>query len=223
MVKCAAGTLKTSLIVVTPAQLFSKWAGESEKNIRRIFICAKKMAPSIIFFDEIDKILPKEKHLEVWMSSIEAELLQQLDGIVSEMGFITIFASNDPWNINPALIRPGRIDKKIYVGPPDKETIMKIIVSQLSKIKAIKYSADSIKFLMSCLDRMTGHEYYYSHSAIMQIIAEIKRRLFEKYLYGKTDVVLTEEIILDAVEKIPPDIPKTLIMKYMNWSKSVRL
>ncbi|XP_060530347.1 coiled-coil domain-containing protein 40 [Cylas formicarius] len=120
-------------------ELFSKWVGESEKAIREVFRKAKQVAPSIVFFDEIDA-LGSERTSGSSASVQErvlAQLLTELDG-VTPLGDVTILAAtNRPDKIDKALLRPGRLDRIVYVPLPDRNTRMEIFRIKLSNMPTI--------------------------------------------------------------------------------------
>lgn len=118
-------------------ELFSKWVGESERAVREIFRKARQVAPSVIFFDEIDA-LGTERSSSGNNSSVQervlAQLLTELDG-VTPLGDVTVLAAtNRPDRIDKALLRPGRLDRIVYVPLPDRETRAEIFKIKLMKI-----------------------------------------------------------------------------------------
>lgn len=117
-------------------ELFSKWVGESEKAVRDVFKKARQVAPSIIFFDEIDA-LGGERSSGSSTSVQErvlAQLLTEMDG-VSPLGDVTVLAAtNRPDRIDKALLRPGRLDRLVYVPLPDMETRREIFRLKLAKM-----------------------------------------------------------------------------------------
>jgi transitional endoplasmic reticulum ATPase len=112
--------------------LLSKWVGESEKGVREIFRKARQAAPCIIFFDEIDAIAPirggglggGDSHVTERLIS---QLLTELDGLEILTNVIVIAATNRPDIIDPALLRPGRFDRLLYVPPPNRDSRVQII------------------------------------------------------------------------------------------------
>lgn len=110
-------------------EIFSKWVGDSEKRLKEIFMEARKNEPSVVFIDEIDSIAKKRGTSG---SSVDMRVLSQLltefDGMHSHSGnFIVIGATNRPDILDDALLRPGRLDKHIYVPLPSKESVQEII------------------------------------------------------------------------------------------------
>lgn len=120
--KAIANESGANFILVNGPEIASKWLGESELAIRKIFKRAKQMAPSIIFFDEIDSIAPKRgsEDNEAW-ERVVAQLLTSLDGVEQLNHVLVMAATNRPDMLDPALLRPGRIDRMILVGRPDKK------------------------------------------------------------------------------------------------------
>ncbi|WPF82965.1 AAA family ATPase [Sanguibacter sp. 4.1] len=120
--KAIAGDLGASFIHVTLADLLSKWLGDSEKAIQSVFKDARAASPCVIFFDEFDALGGRRTSSSgsQAMRTIVTQLLEELDGVTSENdGVYFLAATNRPWDIDPALRRPGRIDKTVLVLPPD--------------------------------------------------------------------------------------------------------
>jgi len=219
LAEVTAGHFSLPFISVSPSTIMDKYVGESEKIIRAIFECAEAIAPSVILIDEIDKVLPKETHGTDVTKRIEAEILQILDGVNRKSGFIVFFASNEPWNINPALIRPGRVDRVIYIGPPDEKAraaLFKVYLDGVPLSSEINFKE---------LARLTApvNGLYYSASGIKQICDEAKRELARQWIrYGK-ETLLTKEIILNAIKKVRRNISEKDIQRYIKWGKETGL
>lgn len=107
----------------------SKWVGESEKRVRELFRRAKQVAPSIIFFDEIDAMIPKRGlgYGEHVSEKIVSQLLTEMSGLEELKDVVVIAATNRPDMLDPAILRPGRFDRKILVPPPDEKGRLKIL------------------------------------------------------------------------------------------------
>ncbi|KAJ1800064.1 AAA+-type ATPase [Coemansia sp. RSA 2399] len=123
--KALATEAKVNFIAVRGPELFSKWVGESEKAVRDLFRKARAAAPSIVFFDEIDALTVSRGSSGEGTSVADrvlSQLLTELDGIEPLVEVTVVAATNMLENIDPAILRPGRIDRKIYVGLPDKST-----------------------------------------------------------------------------------------------------
>ncbi len=130
LARAVATESKANFISIKGPELLSKWVGESEKAIREIFRKAKMAAPTIIFFDEFDSIAPSRgRHTsDAGVSEkVLSQFLTELDGLESMKDIVVIAASNRPDILDPALIRPGRIDRIILVSPPDEKGLLEIL------------------------------------------------------------------------------------------------
>ncbi len=127
LAKAAATESQANFIAVRGPEILSKWVGESEKAIREIFRKARQAAPTIIFFDEIDSIAARRgKDVSGVIDRIVNQLLTEMDGIEPLQRVTVIAATNRPDLLDPALLRPGRFDRLIYVPPPDKKARLEI-------------------------------------------------------------------------------------------------
>ncbi|XP_046962410.1 ATPase family protein 2 homolog [Vanessa cardui] len=115
-------------------ELFSKWLGESERAVRDLFTKARQVAPSVIFFDEMDAIGGERGDKEGVHERVLAQLLTELDGVVPLNSVTILAATNRPDRMDRALLRPGRLDRLIYVPLPDFETRLQIIELKLMKM-----------------------------------------------------------------------------------------
>ena len=123
LAKAVATEANANFISVKGPELISKWVGESEKHVREIFKKAVQVAPSIIFFDEFDSISKSRgSSLSDSTEKVVNQLLTELDGIEELEKVVVIAATNRPDLIDPALLRPGRIDEIVELGIPDKKT-----------------------------------------------------------------------------------------------------
>ncbi len=120
--KAVANEKGLNFIPVSGPELLSHWVGDSEKGLRKVFERAKNMAPSVIFFDEIDSIAPRRGASASGIyESLVAQLLTCLDGVTELKDVLIMAATNRPDMIDPAVLRPGRIDRMALVGAPDAD------------------------------------------------------------------------------------------------------
>ncbi|ALI35578.1 ATP-dependent zinc metalloprotease FtsH [Candidatus Nitrosocosmicus oleophilus] len=130
MAKAAANESEANFISIKGPELLSKWVGESEKGVREIFRKARQAAPCIIFFDELDAIAPTRggDHGDSHVTErVISQFLTEMDGLEILTNVVVIGATNRPDIIDPALLRPGRFDRILYVPPPDRESRIQII------------------------------------------------------------------------------------------------
>ncbi|GAA3338910.1 AAA family ATPase [Amorphoplanes nipponensis] len=123
LVKAIAGTGKANVLSVKGAELLNKWVGESERAVRELFRRAREAAPTLVFLDEVDALAPTRGQSTDGGTTdrVVAALLTELDGVESLRNVVVIGATNRPDLIDPALLRPGRLERLVFVPPPDAE------------------------------------------------------------------------------------------------------
>lgn len=123
-----------NFLAVKGPEIFNKYVGESERTIREIFRKARAAAPSIIFFDEIDALSSTRDDAPTAASqNVLTSLLNEIDGVEELNGVVVVAATNRPSEIDPALLRPGRLDRHIYVAPPDYEARLSLMKKKCSR------------------------------------------------------------------------------------------
>jgi transitional endoplasmic reticulum ATPase len=123
LVKAIAGTGKANVLSVKGAELLSKWVGDSERAVRELFRRAREAAPTLVFLDEVDALAPTRGQGTDGGTAdrVVAALLTELDGVEELRNVVVIGATNRPDLIDPALLRPGRLERLVYVPPPDAD------------------------------------------------------------------------------------------------------
>jgi transitional endoplasmic reticulum ATPase len=113
---------EANFLAVKGAELLTKWVGESERSVRELFRRARSAAPSIVLFDEIDALAPTRgaSHDSSTTDRVVAQLLTELDGVEQLRDVFVVGATNRPDLVDPALLRPGRLERLVYVPPPDE-------------------------------------------------------------------------------------------------------
>ena len=124
LAKAVATESEANFIAVKGPEFLNKWVGESEKAVRETFRKARQASPCVIFMDEIDSIAPErgtggDSNVT---ERVISQMLTEMDGLESLNDVVVIAATNRPDIMDPALLRPGRFDKSIFIGPPDKES-----------------------------------------------------------------------------------------------------
>ena len=141
LAKAVANESEANFILIKGPEMLSKWVGESEKAVRKIFEKARQASPSIIFFDEIDSIAPRRGGSGGESNVTERvvnQLLTEMDGLQELTDVVIVAATNRPDIIDTALLRPGRFDRIIYAPVPDKETRKKIFSVHTKPMKLDK-------------------------------------------------------------------------------------
>jgi len=129
LVRALAGTGALNVFAVKGAELMDKWVGESERAVRELFRRAADAAPSLVFLDEIDALAPRRGQSgdSGVADRVVASLLTELDGVEPLRNVVVLCATNRPELVDPALLRPGRIERLVYVPPPDAEARAEIL------------------------------------------------------------------------------------------------
>lgn len=131
LVRALAGTGALNVFAVKGAELMDKWVGESERAVRELFRRAAEAAPSLIFLDEIDALAPRrgQSSDSGVADRVVAALLTELDGVEPMREVVVLGATNRPELVDPALLRPGRLERRVYVPPPDAEARAAILAA----------------------------------------------------------------------------------------------
>ena len=157
LVKALATESDYNFLAVKGAELISMYVGESERATREIFRKARAASPCIIFFDEIDAIARRAGgHSEL---NVLTTLLTEMDGFEELKDVLVVAATNKPQAIDPALLRPGRFDSVVYIGPPDAKTREAILRKRMNR--SSRYSQevrDSIPTYVDMTEGMSGAE-----------------------------------------------------------------
>jgi transitional endoplasmic reticulum ATPase len=161
--KAVAGELDATFFAIAPSEILNKWVGESEKNIRKLFDSARKCERAIVFIDEVESLTPPRRNGESGgvMQRVVPQILNELDGFDRKEGHTLLFmgATNEPWNIDSAMMRPGRLDEKIYVGLPDAKARGQILRMNLKDVP-LEPGAD-LDALAARLDGYSGADIAY--------------------------------------------------------------
>ncbi|KZW03610.1 ribosome biogenesis ATPase RIX7 [Exidia glandulosa HHB12029] len=135
LAKAVANESRANFISVKGPELLNKYVGESERAVRQVFSRARASAPCVIFFDEIDALVPRrDDALSEASSRVVNTLLAELDGLEARKAVYVIAATNRPDMIDPAMCRPGRLDKLLYVDLPDGPARVEIMSTMLRRV-----------------------------------------------------------------------------------------
>ena len=176
------------------SDLGSKWFGETEGKIKALFDEARKAESAVIFFDEIDAIASKRTDSSI-MDRVVAELLTQIDGVNKGGGNLTILAAtNKIENLDPAILRPGRFDEKIYIPLPDLRSRASMLRKRLEGIPS---SVTDINEIATACEGLSGAE-------IELICEKAKQRVIRNIISGKIDKdsVITNSDMYEVISKI---------------------
>jgi SpoVK/Ycf46/Vps4 family AAA+-type ATPase len=132
LAKSLAGELGLFFIHVGIADILEMWLGNSERNVKSVFDEARDMRPTVLFIDELDALGHKRAQTSSSVRNVVNQLLLELDGATSDNeGLLVLGATNQVWDVDPALLRPGRFDRKVLVLPPDLPARQAILAHHL--------------------------------------------------------------------------------------------
>jgi SpoVK/Ycf46/Vps4 family AAA+-type ATPase len=207
LMKALAKELDIGFYYVKCSDLLSEWYGESEKNVSEVFAAARKNAPCVLFFDEIDSI---GKRRDAYTSDdvaprVMSVLLQELDGFKSKKNVITIGATNVPDQLDPALMRPGRFDKVIYMPLPDVEARKAIFKVHLKKLPLEK----DVDF-----ERLALATERHSGADIKNICTEASRLAAREAMKSDVVVPISMKHLTTIIKKVKPSVTLDMVETY---------
>jgi transitional endoplasmic reticulum ATPase len=211
IVKALANESGANFISIKGPELLSKWVGESEQHVRGVFKRAKQVAPCIVFFDEIDALAPRRggdsgSHVT---EQVVSQLLTEMSGIEDMNGVVVIAATNRPDIVDPALLRPGRFDRLIYVPAPDKKARLEIFKIHT---KAMPLKGVDLETLAEKTEGYSG--------------ADIEALVREAGLFALREDMKAKEVnkknFDDALKKVKPSITEDMFRKYQKALEDVK-
>jgi len=213
LARAVATETKANFISIKGPELLSKYVGESEKAIREVFRKAKMAAPCIIFFDEFDSIAPSRgRHTtdSGVSEKVLSQFLTELDGLEVKKDIIVIAATNRPDILDPALIRPGRIDRILLVPAPDEDGRQQIL-NLFTKDMPLAANIDLNK-LNKELEGFTGAD-------VETLCREAGMIALRENLRARK---ITEEHFKMAIESVYPSITPEIIKWYEDFGKKLK-
>lgn len=207
LMKALATELDVEMINVKCGDVMSRWYGESEESMMKLFEAARKRKPCIIFFDEIDAIAKKRDMYSAddVTPRLLSLLLSELDGMDRAEGIIIVGSTNKPEMVDPALLRPGRFDKIIYVPPPDKEERKEILEIHF-RDKPLSENVD--------LDKFSRKTEGFSGADLANLAKESATRAMRKSIDTGGKKKITENDIDDVLQKMTPSITPSMKEEY---------
>ncbi len=213
LARAVATESEANFITIKGPEVFSKWVGESEKAIREVFRKGRMAAPTVIFFDEFDSLVPRRGmgYADSGVTErVISQLLTEMDGIVTLEDVVVIAATNRPDIVDPAILRPGRFDRLIYVPEPDQKARLKIFKIYTKDMPLTK-DVD-----LSNLASMTKN---YSGADIEALCREAALNALRRDMKAK-EVSLAD--FREAVKKIGPSILTGMEAWYKGFMRQIR-
>ncbi len=189
--KAVANESGAQFYTINGPEIMSKFYGQSEENLRKTFEEAEKSAPSIIFIDEMDAIAPKRDEVQGEVERrVVSQMLTLMDGLKGRGKIIVIGATNRPDSVDPALRRPGRFDREVEIGVPDKEGRLEILQIQTRNMP----KAEDVD-----LEALAKSTYGFVGADLMALAREAAMKALRRYL---PEIDLDEPVPVDLLEKM---------------------
>ncbi|XP_065488608.1 peroxisome biogenesis factor 6 isoform X3 [Caloenas nicobarica] len=218
LAKAVATTCAMTFLSVKGPELINMYVGQSEENVRNVFTKARAAVPCIIFFDELDSLAPsrgRSGDSGGIMDRVVSQLLAELDGLHSTREVFVIGATNRPDLLDPALLRPGRFDKLVYVGiNEDRESQLQVLGAITRRFK-LDPSVNLTTILEKCPAQLTGADIYALCSDAMMCAVKRKVGWIEEGLDTESSVlILTMEDFLQAATRLQPSVSELELARY---------
>ncbi|MBI1825033.1 MAG: ATP-binding protein [Planctomycetes bacterium] len=210
--KAIAHEIDAAFFLVSPAQIMSKWVGEAEQNVRKLFDAAKSEPTSVIFLDETEALVPKrQSDSSTVMQRVVPQILQELEGFdrTADRALLFVGATNRPWMLDEAMLRPGRLDAKVYVPLPDAPARYRLLELSFEG----RPMADDVDFGVLC-DRLAG----YSGADIKSIAQKAAERPFLEAVGGAAERAISMQDVLTEISETHPSVQPSDLIKYEKFA-----
>ena len=210
LMSALAKELRMNFYYVKTADILGQYLGESEKNIAKLFDVARKNSPVVLFFDEIDSIGKKRDssgygESDQTVARALSTILTEMDGMKEKEQIIVVAATNVPNQLDPALLRPGRFDKIIYMPPPDakgREAIFKTVMKKLPIAKDVDFAK-----LAKGTERFTGAD-------IVNIVLEAARKAAPNAMKNGKVIPIAMADFTSVIKSIKPSTTFEMLEEY---------
>lgn len=214
LAKATAGEIDATFFRISPADVLSKWVGEAEQNLKKLFDAAAGEERAIIFIDEIEALIParRDEGSSV-MQRVVPQILQGMEGFDEKANSPILFmgATNVPWQLDPAVLRPGRFDEKVYIPLPDIAARRKMLDIYLSK----RPLADQVD-LDALATRLEG----YSGADIKYLCDRAAVIPFLRSVASGEEGEITSAVLDDALSDIRPSVTSDMLRRFEEWSRA---
>ena len=208
--KAIANEIDAEFYSIKCSDIASKWYGESARNIKELFDKARSHERSIIFFDEFDSLGSNRDNGNYnTVNMVVSELLSQIDGFESKKNTVLLIAStNKPWNIDSALLRSGRFNKKIYIGLPNKTSRINLLIHELKDSPLSKVDFESIS------EKTEG----YSSADIVELCNETKDIAIKRSIQMNQISPINQKDLIKALSMVSSTIVKDELDRLANFT-----
>lgn len=215
LARATAGELDAAFFTVSAADVLSKWVGEAEQNVKKLFDAAVEHAPSVIFIDEIESLVParRDDGASV-MTRVVPQILQGMEGFGKKGagGVMFMGATNVPWQLDTAVLRPGRFDAKVYIPLPDLAARRKMLDIYLGK-RPVDAAVN--------LDALAAQIAGYSGADIKYLCDRAAVIPFLQAVASQQVTEITIETLAAALEDVKPSVRPESLARFEDWARDV--
>ncbi|MEM7166997.1 MAG: ATP-binding protein [Planctomycetota bacterium] len=199
LARAVAGEVECPFYNVKPSEILSKWVGEAEKNLASLFASAREQERAVIFIDEIEALAPsRSENQSSVMARLVPQILAELEGFSGRsQGLLFLGATNEPWSLDPAILRPGRFDERIYVGLPDHTAVLELLAIHLEG-KPLAEDVD--------LERLAQLLEGYSGADIRNLCRKAADVAFKKAIESSEAVLIDQLTLLAVIREVEPSV-----------------
>ena len=212
LAKATAGELDAAFFTISPADILSKWVGEAEQNVKKLFDAAAAEPRSVIFIDEIEALIPaRTDEGSSVMQRLVPQFLQAMEGFDKKAVSPVLFmgATNVPWQLDPAVLRPGRFDEKVYIPLPDLAGRRKLLDLYLAH-RPVAADVD-LDAVAAQLDGYSGADIKYvcDRSAVVPFLRSVA---------SGQEGEITPAVIADVVNDAPRTVNADMLRRFERWA-----
>jgi transitional endoplasmic reticulum ATPase len=216
LAKATAGEIEATFFRISPADVLSKWVGEAEQNIKKLFDAAAAEPRSIIFIDEIEALVParRDEGSSV-MQRVVPQILQGVEGFDKKAGrpILLMGATNVPWQLDPAILRPGRFDEKVYIPLPDLAARRKMLEMYLSK-RPVSQEVN--------LDALAQRTEGFSGADIQYICDRAATVPFLQSVASGQEQDISTRILDQVITETPSSVTGDMLQRFVEWAEQTK-
>lgn len=213
LAKATAGEIDATFFRISPADVLSKWVGEAEQNVKKLFDAAAAEERAIIFIDEIEALVPARRDDgSSVMQRVVPQILQGMEGFDKKGTSPILFmgATNVPWQLDPAVLRPGRFDEKVYIPLPDLPARRKMLDIYLAR-RPLSPDVD--------LDQLAERIEGFSGADIKYLCDRAAVIPFLRSVASGEEGEITPQVVEDARQDVRPSVTAESLRRFEEWSR----
>jgi transitional endoplasmic reticulum ATPase len=198
--RAVAGEMEAAFFAIKPSEIMSQWVGVAEQNLARLFAEAQSYPLSVVFVDEIESLAPKRRsNQSTVMARVVPQLLAELDGFEKRLNpLLLVGATNEPWSLDSAVLRPGRLDRLIYVPPPDLPARRRILELNLKDAPLAQEVS---------LDEIAAHTELFSGADMAALAQRARESAFCEAVHTGVPRPVSAEDFRQELASMRPSIP----------------